>query len=493
MEPKDKHNIFSKEEFFKRIDEKRSLPPEADDFDKEALEGLAMITDRKKLDTLNESIDEVLRREALKEKRKRSIYYFSAAASLLLIVGLFFLLKENTFTKKDTGLAVNAQHEAKDSMASVGQKPASDAEVPDEKAPEGAAALGKKEEKAKEGKVEMQLREKVASGETFATDVTTVNTPVAEQENKLEAYTKNPAFKSSNGNTRDNADMDDKAPGQGGKGDAISLSETQKNQPDKAADEKKVYKETAEEGGKDKYRYETNTVWTTPPKEDKKVVDELKKKNAEVAAKKPEVVSNDSRNGVNALGGVATTTNAAPVQVQQNQQVTANEKEEDRSKQDISGNVTIAESKATQGPQKSQHAKKKRKLKKANEPATGAEKDQEKAGYAYYSQTGARSFTSPTFAGGNEALQKFVKENLGISSPAKSGTLEAQFTIMADGSVDAGSIKIITPLKDCEACSKDVIELIKKMPKWQAASENGKPKAYLQKLSVPYNTAASAK
>lgn len=495
MEPNNKHNIFSKEEFFKRIDEKRSLSPEADDFDKEAMEGLEMVTDRKKLDTLDDAIDEVLRREASKAKRKRNIYYFSAAASLLLVVGLFFLLKENTFAKKDTGLAVNTeQREDKAPLVSTEQKPASDAGVPDEKASENTAALGadKKEEKAREGKLEMQLRDRAASGETFAADITTVNEPLAEQANKQEEVsTKTPAFKSMNGDVKANTSLDDVELSQGGKSDANSGNENQKNLPGKKADEKKIYKEESKENEKDKYRYETNTVWTTPPKEDKKVADELKKKSAEEDSKKPEVAS-DNRNVVSATGGVTTSgNNAAPAPVQQDQQVAVNGKDEDRSKsQDVSGNVTVTEEKASQGPARSQHSKK-RKLKKANQPATGAARDNEKAGY--YSQTATRGLTSPVFTGGDAALQKFVKENLTISSPDKSGTVVAQFTIKADGSIDAGSVKVLTPIQGCEACSKDVIELIKKMPKWQPASDNGKSQTYLQKLSVPYNTAGSAK
>src|ERR1700740_2681969 len=107
MPDNNKHKIFSKEELFKLIDEKKSLPPDADDFDKEAIEGLSMVTDRKKLDGFDHSIDEVLRNEAAKASKKRNLYVLSAAASLLLIIGLFFLLKEFSFDKKSETLAEN--------------------------------------------------------------------------------------------------------------------------------------------------------------------------------------------------------------------------------------------------------------------------------------------------------------------------------------------------------------------------------------------------
>jgi len=109
MPDSNKHKIFSKEELFKLIDEKKSLPPEADDFDQEAMEGLSMLTDRKKVDRLNNSIDEVLRLEKNKAKKKRNLYVLSAAASLILIISFFFLLKDTTIKKEDKSLAENTQ------------------------------------------------------------------------------------------------------------------------------------------------------------------------------------------------------------------------------------------------------------------------------------------------------------------------------------------------------------------------------------------------
>ena len=108
MPDNNKHKIFSKEELFKLLDEQRSLPPDADDFDREAMEGLAMLKDRNKIEGLDNSIDEVLRHEKEKAKKKRSLYVLSAAASLLLLVGLFFLWKDTAFEKKGKTLAENA-------------------------------------------------------------------------------------------------------------------------------------------------------------------------------------------------------------------------------------------------------------------------------------------------------------------------------------------------------------------------------------------------
>jgi len=117
----------------------------------------------------------------------------------------------------------------------------------------------------------------------------------------------------------------------------------------------------------------------------------------------------------------------------------------------------------------------------------------ERAGYAYYAQSGARGFTSPEFTGGDPALQQFVKDNLKISAPDKKGTIVTEFKVNKDGSIDTSSVSITTPIKDCNPCSKDVKELVKKMPKWTPATENGQPKEYRQKMSVLYDANMSKK
>ncbi|MGZ3904256.1 MAG: hypothetical protein ACXVC6_11205, partial [Bacteroidia bacterium] len=238
----DKNKIFSKEELFKLIDEKKSLPPDADDFDKEAMEGLSMVTDRKKLDGLNDSIDEVLANEKAKASKRRNLYIFSAAASLLLIIGLFFLVKEVSFDKKSESLAENTS--SAPSATQIDLPKMSDEKLAEEKkdvAPEASVA------KEKEGKAEpvttVDAVTTVSSGETMSA-------PPAEV--AANAQAKQEISKSANeeGEMR----FDDQAAG-GGK-DNYKTQLSKEDAPQREALKK------AEEKEKDKTRYETNTIWT---------------------------------------------------------------------------------------------------------------------------------------------------------------------------------------------------------------------------------------
>ncbi|HXB41202.1 MAG TPA: hypothetical protein VNZ49_11720 [Bacteroidia bacterium] len=497
MEETNKHNIFSKEELFKLIDEKKSLPPETDDFDKEAFEGLAMVTNREKLETLNESIDEVLRREARKAGKKRNMYYFAAAASLLLVIGLFFLMKENAFEKKDSGLAVN--NPVNTNQAPVAKGEQMETSGKEDKEPSADFKTTTEEVTTKEVLKERKLNDEVAAKnqETFATDVTTVNVPPAESANKLTLAANE---KSNNGNEAGGVKLDatleeKKSGGKAGKDDKyVDTDEEQKREQYKKEEDKKLSK--VKEDEKEKHvRYETNTVWTTPAtsdNKDKQVVDELKQKTQPQTESKPGTgTTDDNRNNQNAN---VTTTNA-PVQTQSQGDVVTGGGSADQSKvaapKKNAEVVVSAEQKVNQGPFSKKYRAKKARVEKS--PDTGSAPAGKAAGYAYYSQSSTRSFTSPEFIGGDEALQKFVKENLKISSPDKTGTIVAEFLVKKDGSIDAGSIKVIIPLKNCDSCSKDVIELIKSMPQWKPATENGQGKEYSQKLSVLYDIKMSKK
>jgi len=501
MEPKNKHNIFSKEELFKLIDEKKPLPPEADDFDKEALEGLALVSDRKKLDTLDEAIDEALRREASKASRKRNMYYFAAAASLLLVIGFFFLLKENTLLKEDTGLAVNSNVKTEETPPAMGKDLAESAEQKvDLPAADAQVATGetKGKESLKAGKLQ---DEESAKGETFAAEVKTP-VPAEEAENDLTLAMNEKAVNNVAGGGADRLDTkleDKKLGGKSGQGDLANLDkeEAQKRETTKKADEKKLLKWKEEKDEKEKIRYETNTVWTTPSSSsgNKVVTDELKQQTQTEA--KPNLADDNRKQPVN----VTTTNAASPVQTQQEQVLTGSI-DEDKSKTDKAPqkNAEVLSSVQTSKKGPSKKYKNKRSKTRSVKSAFGsggevarqkgtkdADKPTERAGYAYYSQSSTRDFHSPEFTGGDEALQKFVKENLKISAPDKKGTIIVEFLVKKDGTIDNDDIKVISPLKNCDACSKDVIDLVKKMPKWQPATENGDGKEYRQKLSVQYD------
>jgi len=488
MEPKDKHNIFSKEEFFKSIDEKRSLPPEADDFDKEAMEGLAMVKDRKKLDTLNEAIDEVLRREAAKAGRKRNMYYFAAAASLVLVVSFFFLLKDSAVMKEDKNLA-QSKPETTEQVVITEKEPASSGEVAtkaSEPPAEKMVATGSVAE-GKETPMQAKPMEEPAKGETFAADIA-VKTPEADLANNITLAENEKA--NDNAGAGIDATLEDKKAG--AKSQLDDAEEQKKDRKlSKKADENKVYKEK-EADEKDKVRYETNTVWTSPGavSDKQQTADELKQKGKTEA--KPKVSTGDSKNEPVTV----TSTNAVTTQSQE-ETVVLSGKDEDQSKANApQKNAEVV----TVQKQKQSTFGNKRRAKKANRSRSAAfdasgpdEKRDDRAGYAYYTQSSTREFSSPEYMGGDPALEKFVKDNLVISSPDSKGTIVAEFTVKTDGTIDPASVKIQTPIKNCEACGKDVINLIKKMPKWQPATENGEPKEYKQKLSVLYDGSMSKK
>jgi hypothetical protein len=507
MQPDNKHKPFSKEELFRLIEEKKSLPPEADDFDKEAFEGLSMLTNRNKVNGLNNSIDEILRLEARKAKRKKNLYIFSAAASVILIIGLFFLLKDISFDKKENAIAENATP-ASESVKQEDIK-TSDEKVPAEKKLEErnntSATVADAEGKEDESTIAFKNKEATTGG-----DLGTAAPPKVTVNDQLKSATRKTA------NEELEKEADDRS--QGGKDYKAGLAkreETAKKSEPKVDDN-------------DKTRYPTNTVWTTTPAsgagvtvdESKKKTDDYRSKNqedgdansiagnnnnvatpqksAELAqaekqksngpdkkAKKGQAAQPDSA-VVNMLDGYAyyekadkelarggeppktPQTSAAPVQTQT----------------EISGSFAQAvdipaEQKVAPGAAGKKSGKHEAQPDNANADLQQAETRSAIRG----NSTGEAA----EFAGGTETMQQYVKKNLKISSPKKSGTIVAEFVVNKDGKIDTGSVKITTKIKDCNPCSEDVKELVKTMPALKPAMEKGKAISRKRKISVDYN------
>lgn len=503
MEDKNKHNIFSKEEFFKHIDEKRSLPPDADEFDKEAMEGLSLVKDRTKLEKVDAAIDEVVRREKVKAGRKKNMYYFAAAASLALIIGIFFLVKETTL-KKDANLAQSAPEKTQDAVKGFDFPPPPDAqkdqsESEDKKivAEEMQASKGK-EASFKEGKPQ----EKPAKSEDISNGIATVNVP-AESENRAAANEKSSSLGWSTGAAASGKMQDNKGGGKSTLDETTTDQEVfrgAKDEPSQKAEEKKIahkkgdvfsknledsklYKEADE---KEKKHYESNTVWTTTPSPNGPGA--LKQQSQ--AELKPKATVDDR-----SVAGTTATSNAAPVATQtESGDLSKADKNNNNGDVTSTGEEQLKLSEVSSS-KKSGTGGKRRKLKSnaANQPAPTREGDKDVAGYAYYSQTSTRDFTSPEFIGGTPALQQFISDNLEVSQPEKKGTVGVEFTVRPDGAVDTSNIKITQPISGCDPCSKDVKDLVKKMPRWQPAMENGKGKEYRQKVSVPYKSRQAKK
>jgi hypothetical protein len=100
-------------------------------------------------------------------------------------------------------------------------------------------------------------------------------------------------------------------------------------------------------------------------------------------------------------------------------------------------------------------------------------------------KTTAKNYKEPEFIGGDSTFAAYAKQNLKISSSDHSGIMVVSFLVNKKGEVE--NIVVTKPLSDCEACSKDVIDLIKSVKKWQPAVMNGEIMAAPKKLLVPYN------
>jgi periplasmic protein TonB len=81
----------------------------------------------------------------------------------------------------------------------------------------------------------------------------------------------------------------------------------------------------------------------------------------------------------------------------------------------------------------------------------------------------------PEFIGGEEALYKFLGNELKYPTLAKEnliqGTVLVEFVIERDGS--ASNVKVLVPL--FPDCDQEAVRVIKSMPKWKPGKQMGKP------------------
>ena len=81
----------------------------------------------------------------------------------------------------------------------------------------------------------------------------------------------------------------------------------------------------------------------------------------------------------------------------------------------------------------------------------------------------------PEFPGGNEAMVKFLQENVVYPEKAKekgiSGKTFVSFTIEKDGSIS--DVKV---LRGCDKeCDAEAVRVVKSMPKWNPGKVKGQP------------------
>ena len=100
---------------------------------------------------------------------------------------------------------------------------------------------------------------------------------------------------------------------------------------------------------------------------------------------------------------------------------------------------------------------------------------------------GAKAATkAPEYPGGNEALQSYITENIQYPAEAKEngieGVVSVTFTVKTDGTI--GNIKINRPVDpDLES---EAIRLVKGMPKWTPANNDGTPVEAQTEVEVPF-------
>ncbi len=84
---------------------------------------------------------------------------------------------------------------------------------------------------------------------------------------------------------------------------------------------------------------------------------------------------------------------------------------------------------------------------------------------------------SAEFPDGREALLKYIQDNLELPEAVTSGKIGGKcylkFIISAYGSVS--NVKVQRGVQDCPECDNAAVDLVRGMPKWVPAMDNGKP------------------
>ena len=81
----------------------------------------------------------------------------------------------------------------------------------------------------------------------------------------------------------------------------------------------------------------------------------------------------------------------------------------------------------------------------------------------------------PSFKGGEEALFRYLGENIKYPSMAKDagikGIVYVNFVVMEDGSIK--DVKVLRGIGG--GCDEEAMRVVKNMPSWDAGKQRGKP------------------
>ncbi|TAE09866.1 MAG: energy transducer TonB [Bacteroidetes bacterium] len=81
----------------------------------------------------------------------------------------------------------------------------------------------------------------------------------------------------------------------------------------------------------------------------------------------------------------------------------------------------------------------------------------------------------PSFPGGQEAMAKFLRQNFQYPKKAKklgiTGKVYVRFVVNKTGEIT--DVTTLKGIENCPECNEEAIRLVKMMPKWEPAKQNG--------------------
>src|SRR5690606_27951494 len=81
------------------------------------------------------------------------------------------------------------------------------------------------------------------------------------------------------------------------------------------------------------------------------------------------------------------------------------------------------------------------------------------------------------FVGGVNAMIKYLAENIKYPDNAVKNNIQGKVYIrfIVDKAGNINTVKVIKGIPDCPECDAEAVRVIKGMPKWNPAMQNGKP------------------
>lgn len=83
----------------------------------------------------------------------------------------------------------------------------------------------------------------------------------------------------------------------------------------------------------------------------------------------------------------------------------------------------------------------------------------------------------PTYKGGEVAFNSFIRSNLIYPKSAKDANITGicYMNMIVEQNGQISNIRIIKGIRNCLDCDKEALRIVKLMPAWNPATQNGKP------------------